>query len=126
MNGIDRCLEAFERLKKNAPLKKELANREITSSLVSEEAGLDRGYLKKSRAAHLPLISLIESFRNSKNHRPKKTNVDIERERAKRRDADAKSAQFEQMIVKSLAREMRLANQIRKLEEEVAKLKKRD
>lgn len=35
----------------------------LTASIVSREAGFDRGYLKKSRSAHLPLLARIEAFR---------------------------------------------------------------
>ncbi|MFT2186088.1 hypothetical protein [Pseudomonas putida] len=35
----------------------------ITASIVSLEAGFDRGYLKKSRKSHLPLLAKIEICR---------------------------------------------------------------
>lgn len=35
----------------------------LTASIVSHEAGFDRGYLKKSRKTHLPLLAKIEACR---------------------------------------------------------------
>ena len=64
-SGLDQCVEAFDRLKAGQPRVIEhigIAKSKITAGIVSVEAGFDRGYLKKARSAHAPLISMIEAF----------------------------------------------------------------
>lgn len=66
MKGIDECLQAFERLKLNQALNKKFVGIEkckITPSIVSQEAGFDPGYLKKSRHEHVALIMLINDYK---------------------------------------------------------------
>lgn len=65
-NGLVACEGALERLldgKPVVPAHVGLALSKLTASIVSLEAGFDRGYLKKSRKAHLPLLAKIEAFR---------------------------------------------------------------
>ena len=67
-NGVQACMDAFERLKNNAPTVSKFQNIApscITASVVSQEAGFDSGYLKSSRANHRALIMLIETHRNA-------------------------------------------------------------
>lgn len=65
-SGLNACEEALQRLlvgKPNVPEHVGLNLSKLTASIVSLEAGFDRGYLKKSRKAHLPLIAQIHSAR---------------------------------------------------------------
>lgn len=67
MGGLDKCLEAFERLKINEPFNskyKDLPRERLTPAIVSKEAGFDAGYLKNSRYSHKALIILINDFRS--------------------------------------------------------------
>lgn len=67
-DGLELCIEAFQRLVEGAPILAAhvgLHKSKITAGVVSVEAGFDRGYLKKARAVHQPLIAQIEAFRNS-------------------------------------------------------------
>lgn len=64
--GLITCEEALQRLLEGKPVVSEhvgLDLSKLTASLVSLEAGFDRGYLKKSRKSHLPLLAKIEAFR---------------------------------------------------------------
>lgn len=65
-HGLIACEEALQRLLDGNPVVPghgglDLAK--ITASIVSLEAGFDRGYLKKSRKSHLPLLAKIEICR---------------------------------------------------------------
>lgn len=65
--GLSACEEALQRLLDGEPVVPEhvgLDLSKLTASIVSFEAGFDRGYLKKSRKAHLPLLARIEAIRN--------------------------------------------------------------
>ncbi|WGL64717.1 hypothetical protein QDX81_07425 [Pseudomonas sp. CW003PS] len=64
--GLGACEEALQRLLVGRPVVPEhvgLDLTKLTASIVSLEAGFDRGYLKKSRKAHLPLLAQIEAVR---------------------------------------------------------------
>jgi hypothetical protein len=65
-SGMVVCEEAFKRLVDGAPFVSEhvgIDSSKITAGIVSVEAGFDRGYLKKSRKIHQPLIARIEAYR---------------------------------------------------------------
>ena len=66
--GVEACVQAFERLKTGKPnlaVHVGLDPSKITAGIVSFEAGFDRGYLKKKRPTHQPLIAQIEAYRTS-------------------------------------------------------------
>lgn len=70
-NGLALCQEALQRLIDGGPVVSEhigLDLSRITASIVSLEAGFDRGYLKKSRASHLPILARIEACRMEANN----------------------------------------------------------
>jgi hypothetical protein len=64
--GVKACEEAFRRLIEGEPHIAShigLPKYKITAGTVSVEAGFDRGYLKKARLAHKPLIANIDAQR---------------------------------------------------------------
>lgn len=64
--GVGACQEALQRLLDGKPFMPEhvgLDLSKLTASIVNHEAGFDRGYLKKSRKTHLPLLAKIEACR---------------------------------------------------------------
>lgn len=68
--GLSACAEALQRLLDGEPVVPEhvgLDLSKLTASIVSFEAGFDRGYLKKSRKAHWPLLARIEAIRDEAN-----------------------------------------------------------
>jgi len=65
-HGLIACEEALQRLLDGKPVVPGhggLDLSKITASIVSLEAGFDRGYLKKSRKSHFPLLAKIEICR---------------------------------------------------------------
>jgi hypothetical protein len=69
-SGLIACEEALQRLvdgKPVIPAHVALNLSKITASIVSLEAGFDRGYLKRSRKAHLPLLARIVALRAESN-----------------------------------------------------------
>lgn len=68
--GLGACEDALQRLLAGNPVVPEhvsLDLSKLTASIVSLEAGFDRGYLKKSRKVHLPILAKIEAFRAGAN-----------------------------------------------------------
>lgn len=64
--GLGACEKTLQRLLVGKPVVPEhvgLNLSKLTASIVSLEAGFDRGYLKKSRKTHLPLLAQIEAVR---------------------------------------------------------------
>ena len=64
--GVAACEGALERLLEGRPVVPAhvgLDPSKITAGVVSYEAGFDRGYLKKSRLSHLPLLAKIAAAR---------------------------------------------------------------
>jgi len=124
-SGLEKCYEAFERLKAGTPNLEEfvgLSQHLITPSIVSQEAGHDKGYLKKSRTNQQPLLSMISLHKQD--HAPNTTGkgVLLQREKKKAKDArlaaDAAEAKWEA----SLGRELQLYNKVKELEREVIRL----
>ncbi|EKF7416838.1 TPA: hypothetical protein MXR76_006395 [Pseudomonas aeruginosa] len=76
--GVGACEEALQRLLDGKPFVSEhvgLDLSKLTASIVSLEAGFDRGYLKKSRKAHLPILAKIEACRAGANKGAGSSNV---------------------------------------------------
>ncbi|OOZ40314.1 hypothetical protein BOW53_08035 [Solemya pervernicosa gill symbiont] len=66
--GLHECEAALERLLKNTPHVGShvgVTEVDITPAMVSVEAGYDKGYLKRSRYSHKPLIARIDSLKKS-------------------------------------------------------------
>lgn len=67
--GLAACEAALERLLEGRPLVHShvgMGISKITAGVVSYEAGFDRGYLKRSRSAHLPLLAKIAAARQDR------------------------------------------------------------
>lgn len=65
-SGLIACEEALQRLLDGKPFVPEhvgLDLSRLTASVVSLEAGFDRGYLKKSRRSHFSILARIEACR---------------------------------------------------------------
>ena len=86
-SGLERCYEAFERLKSGCAENSKflgLGPDQITASVVSQEAGFDPGYLKKNRAKHRALIEMIKTYAEDSGNRATLSKAEIvRRERAK-------------------------------------------
>lgn len=66
-SGLSRCEDALERLLTGQPHFADhvgVNNGDITPAMVSIEAGFDKGYLKRSRESHMPLIARIDALKS--------------------------------------------------------------
>ncbi|MCE0974751.1 hypothetical protein [Pseudomonas putida] len=130
-SGVVACEEAFRRLVKGAPYVPEhvgIDPSKITAGIVSVEAGFDRGYLKKSRKSHLPLIYQIEAHRvdatSSKSARsPSVQAIKRAQSRMSVLEGELKLACEQRDIV--LAQNLQLYERIRELEQELAQVQPR-
>ena len=124
-NGLDDCIEAFERLKAGNPIKTEhigLKRSEFTAGKVSWEAGRDRGYLKKSRPKHVQLISDIEKYSKGKSSAEDELDQVTKRSVKKVDEAKRKADLSEELLHLALSRELLLVSKIKKLEQEIKML----
>ena len=122
--GLGACEEALQRLLVGKPVVPEhvrLDLSKLTASIVSLEAGFDRGYLKKSRKAHLPLLAQIEAVRAEASKGTGSSSVKLIRQMESRLAALEKTlstAQIQRDNV--LAQNMKLWQQVRELEHSMA------
>lgn len=128
LSGLDKCVEAFERLKKGTPRIPEhigLSASEITAGIVSVEAGWDRGYLKRSRENHKPLISLIDAYRAdyAKGSTHVTKNAEIQKQKKKVLDYKKRCDEAEKRLYEALGRELILVAKIRELELELTQFR---
>lgn len=118
--GLSACEEALQRFLDGEPVVPEhvgLDLSKLTASIVSFEAGFDRGYLKKSRKSHLPLLARIEAIRNEAN----KGGVASNGKKLRKLEAQLAALEKELSITKMqrdnvLAQNMKLWHRVRELE----------
>lgn len=118
--GLGACEEALQRLLVGKPVVPEHVGidlSKLTASLVSLEAGFDRGYLKKSRKAHLPLLAQIEAARAESSRRAGSSSGKQIRQMESKLAALEKALSIAQMQRdKVLAQNMKLWQRVRELE----------
>ncbi|WP_087105344.1 hypothetical protein [Halomonas citrativorans] len=121
-SGIAACEDAFERLIAGEPVVAAhvgIDDSKITAGVVSVEAGFDRGYLKKGRVSHRPLIARIEARREE--HAQSEDSL---RNRLRRADAKAQVSRSEvtdiqRVLDKVLIQNLVLVERIKELEDEL-------
>lgn len=122
--GVGACEEALQRLMVGKPVVPEhvgLDLRKLTASLVSLEAGFDRGYLKKSRKPHLPLLAQIEAVRAEASKGAGSSNGKQIRQMESQLVALEKTLSIAQMQRDNvLAQNMKLWQRVRELERSMA------
>ena len=122
--GLGACEEALQRLMAGKPVVPEhvgLDMRKLTASIVSLEAGFDRGYLKKSRKAHLPLLAQIEAVRAEASKGAGSSNGKQIRQMESQLAALEKTLSIAQMQRDNvLAQNMKLWQRVRELERSMA------
>jgi len=121
-NGLAKCYEAFDRLKAGKPLVAshvDLPPSKLTAGIVSFEAGLDRGYLKKSRPSHLPLIAQIEAYRKSFGSADASKAMQIKRANDKVDKARRELEIARQQLYHVLTQNVQLVERVRSLEAQV-------
>lgn len=121
--GLGACEEALQRLlvgKPELPEHVRLDLSKLTASIVSLEAGFDRGYLKKSRKAHLPLLAQIEAVRTEASKGAGSSSAKQIRQMESRLAALEKSLSIAQMQRDNvLAQNMKLWQRVRELEQPI-------
>lgn len=118
-DGVSACLEAFERLKSGSPIVSShvgIERAKITAGIVSVEAGFDRGYLKKSRASHLPLLALIESYRNSAPSAASSKSIQVRRANEKWAKANDELEMMRERLYRVVEQNIQLVERVRNLE----------
>lgn len=126
-SGLEKCYAAFQRLKEGKPQLvkyKNLAPSAITLSVVSQEAGLDAGYLKPKREKHQPLITLINAFKNEIEPPSLIRKRKFESMKMAKELGEEESKSLKMQLDAALGRELLLVRQLQRLEEEIEKLKK--
>lgn len=124
-NGLDDCIEAFERLKAGNPIKAEyigLKRSEFTAAKVSWEAGLDRGYLKKSRQKHKEIIRNIEAYSKGISSTEEELEQVIQKADKDVNEAKKQANSSKELLDLALARELILVSKIKELEQKVRML----
>lgn len=123
--GVLLCEQAFERLKTGKP-KILLSNNyqvgSITSSLVSQEAGFDSGYLKNSRENHRALIHDISQFKIKENLRTPEERKRISSLNAKVETKSQQINKYEKLYKDALSREVVLVARLAELESKIRSL----
>lgn len=122
--GLKKCLDALERIKNNTPNLSQYADlprNKVTAAVVSQEAGFDGGYLKKSRPQHQEILSLIASYRYSNSGSTLSVREKIKREEHKTESLRARLKLVEDKLHKALAREMLLLDYVDRMEQELLK-----
>lgn len=118
--GVLSCLHALQRLIDGNPIVAQhvgLPHSKITAGVVSVEAGFDRGYLKKSRPAHLPILAKIEAARTSSvSSSISSTSSDVKRLKGKLRLLEDELATVLAQRDKVLTQNIQLWERIRELE----------
>ena len=117
--GIRQCEAALQRLIDGKPVVPEhvgLPRSKITAGIVSVEAGFDRGYLKKTRKRHMPIVAIIVAFRSE----PATTESSTQEAFRRARNA-AEKAQKEAQVAKDqlaavVTQNLQLLSQLRELE----------
>ena len=116
--GLIMCREALERLKNGKPNNDLFKGVPITASIVSQEAGFDSGYLKKSRHAEFidEISAVKENLDGQKKVIARKKYEKVERG-AIAAESDAK--RYKKMLDDALTREIRLIRRVRELESDI-------
>lgn len=122
--GVGACEEALQRVLVGKPVVPQhvgLDLSKLTASIISLEAGFDRGYLKKSRKAHLPLLAQIEAVRAEASKGTGSSSGNQIRQMKSRLAALEKTLSIAQMQRDNvLAQNMKLWQRVRELEHSMA------
>jgi 50S ribosomal subunit-associated GTPase HflX len=120
-DGLYLCEKAFERLKKGKAINiKPIAKEKTTPSIVSQEAGFDKGYLKISRRSHRLLIDKIKIFAKSASKSDDSLQVQLDKAKHAKKRANLDKKEAESKLNAALADNIRLLGQVREFENQIA------
>ncbi|KWV89046.1 hypothetical protein D3C76_1260890 [compost metagenome] len=118
-DGVKICEAAFERLKAGCPVISAhvgIDGSKITAGIVSVEAGFDRGYLKRSRGSHMPLIARIEAYRTECSTTSNSKALQIKRAQNKAGRAVVELEQAREQLYQVLTQNLQLVERVKELE----------
>lgn len=127
-SGLNRCEEGLERLLSGQP---HLADHvgvkrgDITPAMVSIEAGFDKGYLKRSRESHMPLIARIDALKSESRDSSSATKEKLEKAKQKAEKRRMQVEQLNEVMDKVLTQNLMLVERVRELEKELSKYRTR-
>lgn len=113
------CEQAFSRIKNGEFSFEKNIGKRVTPAMVSQEAGLDKGYLKRSRLNHKVLIMLIDEYAKTQDSMKLSELKKKQKLEQKKNEAD----NYRNLYEESLARELKLLNQLYIYEQELKKLR---
>ncbi len=123
-SGLTRCEEAFDRLKDGQP---HLSNHvgikpgDITPALVSIEAGFDKGYLKRSRESHAPLIARIDALKSVSSSSASASKEKLERATRLAEKRQEEVEQLKLVLDQVLTQNLMLVERVKELEKDLSK-----
>lgn len=122
--GVEACFKALERLQAGTPTVSDFVGVTpdlITPAMVSVEAGFDKGYLKRSRDNHKPIIARIDALKEDRSNTMEakvfRANKAAERAAAEKQD-------LKQVLDSVLTQNLMLVERVRELEQELKDYKK--
>lgn len=86
------------------------------------EAGFDRGYLKKSRRAHLSLIAKIEAYRKESESSDSSAKAQLRRASRKVDEVVNSLELSKQQLYNVISQNLQLVERVRELEKEIQRL----
>ena len=125
-DGLILCEEAFQRLQDGRPQIKAhvgLRRQDITPSIVSVEAGYDKGYLKKSRPLHQPLIAQIYAYaEEGKDEVEQVDKAKLDRLSQKYCELAEERGREAEILQKVLSQNIMLVERVRELERRLSRM----
>lgn len=118
-NGLRKCEEALDRLLANRPHHSEFVGtrpEDITPAMVSTEAGFDKGYLKKNRESHKPIMARIGSFKGTSNESLSSDKLKLERAIKTAERRKIKVEELQRVVDNVLTHNLMLLERVRELE----------
>jgi hypothetical protein len=117
--GISKCREALGRIEKGIFNISKHRGKRITPALVSKEAGLDAGFIKKGRELHKPLMDWISRLNGDNDTQDISTTKPKAVSSKKHKET---IAMLKERLSVSVSKEILLLETIRELEARVKKL----
>lgn len=121
--GVEACFKALERLQTGVPTVSDFIGvtpNLITPAMVSVEAGFDKGYLKRSRANHKPVIARIDAL---KIDTPNSMKTKIFKAYKAAEKATIEKQDLKQVLDSVLTQNLMLIERVRELEQELKRYK---
>lgn len=119
------CYEALERLVKGCPRISDFSGIElsqITNSIVSQEAGHDKGYIKNNRDNHQGIVQAIKDAKKSSESSTLSKSEITKRHNKKIKSIKKRLTLTEEALEKALSREIVLLARLQELENDLNRL----